>query len=143
MCHVQCVMCHGNALQREPFLRSSLHITHNTLHKSIRYRSESGQIAIGFVIVMVAGLVFVMAILNLGQMAQVRVETSNAADAGALAGASWIASGENEAALISGRMLDLLAMVQAIYIVPFCPGAEARDYANQLWASLYATPALD
>lgn len=103
-------------------------------------KPTSGQIALGFVIVMVAGLVFVMAILNLGQMAQVRVETSNAADAGALAGASWIASGENEAALIAGRMLDSVAMVQAIYLVPFCPGAGQRFYAEMLWMSLDVDP---
>ena len=107
----------------------------------IRQLNPNGQIAIGFVAVLAVLLFLVVMTVNVGQMAQVRVETSNAADAGALAAASWMASGENEAAMIAGRMYDAIAMVQAIYLVPFCPGDSSRQYAEQLWASLYATPA--
>src|SRR3989338_2538620 len=113
----------------------------NQLFKICGINAKRGQIAVGFLVIAAFTLLLVRMTINLGQMAQVRTETSNAADAGALAAASWIASGENEAALVASRMLDLLAMVQAIYIVPFCPGEGARHYADQLWASLYATPA--
>ncbi len=99
-----------------------------------------GQIALGFLVLMAFMLVLVSMTVNLGQMAQVRVETSNAADAGALAAASWIASGENEAAMVSRKMLDAIGMVQAIYLVPFCSGLAARTYANNLWKSLEIDP---
>src|SRR3989338_2164098 len=119
-------------------VRGSGHVprTHNP-----QPRTSQGQIAVGFLVIAAFTLLLVRMTINLGQMAQVRTETSRAAVAGALAAASWIASGENEAALVARRMLDLLGMVQAIYIVPFCPGEGARHYADQLWASLYATPA--
>src|SRR3989338_4143954 len=118
-------------------VRGSGHVprTHNP-----QPRTSQGQIAVGFLVIAAFTLLLVRMTINLGQMAQVRTETSNAADAGALAAASWIASGENEAALIAGRMLDLLGMVQAIYIVPFCPGDGAKAYADRLWYSLAVHP---
>lgn len=102
--------------------------------------AKRGQSAIGFLPVIALALVLVMVTVNVGQMAQVRVETSNAADAGALAGASWIASGMNEAALVAGKITDAVLMVQAIYLVPFCPGHEQARYANELWYSLDQHP---
>src|SRR3989338_6952181 len=113
----------------------------NQLFKICGINAKRGQIAVGFLVIAAFTLLLVRMTINLGQMAQVRTETSNAADAGALAAASWLASGQNEAALVAGRMLDLVGMVQAIYIVPFCPGQEARDYADNLCASLYGAPA--
>lgn len=101
-----------------------------------------GQIAIGFLAVMGIALVLVMMTVNVGQMAKVRVEVSNAADAGAMAGASWIASGMNEAGLVVAKIDDAILMVQAIYLVPFCPGLEQSRYARTLWQSLVEHPYL-
>ena len=98
-----------------------------------RTRAE-GQAAVGFLVVMGFMLILVGMVINLGQMAQVRVETSNIADGGALAGASWMASGQNEAAWIARKMWDGIALIQAIYLVPFCP--DSSDYAIALWNNL-------
>ncbi len=95
--------------------------------------------AVGYVVLMGIVLVFVGMTINLGQMAQVRTAVSNSADAGALAGASWVASGENEATMIAQKMWDSIDMVQAIYLVPFCPAHDGYNpalYANQLWQAL-------
>lgn len=99
----------------------------------LRHR-PSGQIAIGFIVLMGLVLVFTGMTISLGQMAQVRAAVSNAADAGALAGASWMASGENEAVGIALKMHDSKALVQAMFLVPFCPGSGllARALVDQL-----------
>ena len=102
--------------------------------------THHGQIAVGFIVLIGLVFIFVNMTVNLGQMAQVRAAVSNSADAGALAGASWIASGENEAAAIAKKMFDGILMIQAVYLVPFCPDREGettvQDYANSLWAGL-------
>ncbi len=71
-----------------------------------------------------------------------RVETSNAADASALAAASWIASGQNEAAAVSYKMWESIRAVQKLLDQteqkPFCPGAEG--YPDELWQSLVTHP---
>ena len=85
-------------------------------------------------------LVLVMVTINVGQMSQVRTETSNAADAGALAGASWMASGQNEGAAVAAKIWDSIHMLQAIYIMPFCPGTDSQEYARVLWGSLAGRP---
>ncbi len=100
----------------------------------MRRTRADGQAAVGFLVVMGFMLVLVGMVINLGQMAQVRVETSNVADAGALAGASWMASGQNEAAWIARKMWDGIALIQAIYLVPFCP--LRSGYADVLWTNL-------
>lgn len=99
-------------------------------------RRHRGQTAVGFVVLMGLTLTFIMMTVNLGQMAQVRAATSNAADAAALAGASWMASGNNEAAWMARKMWDGIMMVQAVYLVPFCPGIVPRLYAESLWGGL-------
>lgn len=96
-----------------------------------------GQIAIGLMVLSAFMLILVGYLVKLGQMAEVRVETSNASDAGALAAASWIVSGQNEAALMTEKMIEAIEMVQAIYLQEFCPGEEPRQYANALWNSLW------
>lgn len=98
-------------------------------------RRQRGQIAIGFVVMMGLVLIFVGMTVNLGQMAQVRAAVSNSADAGALAGASWLASGQNEAAMIAGKMWNSLAMAQALFLVPFCPGRGFQ--AQLLWTRIF------
>lgn len=110
------------------------------LIRGINAAQRRGQIAIGFLTVIALALVLVTMTVNVGQMAQVRTETSNAADAGALAGASWIASGMNEAALVANKVTEAKVLVQTIYLVPFCPGAEQTSYAEQLWYSLEEHP---
>jgi len=101
-------------------------------------------VAVGFLAIMGLALVLVTMTVNVGQMAKVRAEVSNAADAGALAGASWMASGMNEAALVAGKIGEAVSMVQAILTtVPFCPGDDQAQYAEALWASLVAHPYAD
>ncbi len=99
-----------------------------------------GQIAVSFLVLMGFLLLLVRLTVNLGQMSQVRVETANAADAGALAGASWIASGQNEAAWVARKMWDAMWMTKALYLVPLCPGTDRAAYANALWQSLARNP---
>ena len=103
-----------------------------------RRQGARGQIAILFIALMAFVLVLVGVTVNVGQMAQVRVETSNSVDAGALAAASWMASGQNEASWIARKMWDTIWMTKALYLVPLCTGGERRAYAELLWASLVA-----
>ena len=101
-----------------------------------RPRSVGGQIAVLFVALIAFVLVLVGVTVNVGQMAQVRVETSNSVDAGTLASASWMASGQNEAAWIARKMWDAIWMTKALYLVPLCDGDARKDYADLLWRSL-------
>ncbi len=98
--------------------------------------TRRGQIAISFVVLMGFILLLVRLTINIGQMSQVRVETANASDAAALAGASWMASGQNEAAWVSRKMWDAMWMTKAVYLVPLCPGGEHTLYAQRLWSML-------
>jgi len=108
--------------------------------------NHRGQIAIGFIVILGFILLMVMSVTQIGQLSQVKVETSNASDAGALAAASWIVSGQNEGALIAQRMEEAIDTVQALFLVPFCPddvnipGNEQVDYANAVWSSLVRHP---
>ena len=99
-----------------------------------------GQVAVACLVLTAFILVLVMVTINVGQMSQVRTETSNAADAGALAGASWMASGQNEGAAVAAKIWDSIHMLQAIYIMPFCPGTDSQEYARVLWESLAGRP---
>ncbi|GEM_PF-5007384 len=98
-----------------------------------RRLNRQGQLAAGFIVIMGLILVMVSMTVNLGQMAQVRVEVSNASDAAALAAASWMASGQNEAALIAQKMWATIDMINAIYQVPFCNNGGSIAYADFLW----------
>src|SRR3989338_2579498 len=86
-----------------------------------RGRSRSGQIAVAFFVVIALILLLAAMTMNLGEVARLRTTTANAADAGSLAGASWVASGENEAAIIAEAMWINDLLVQAIFLIPFCP----------------------
>ncbi|PIQ84260.1 MAG: hypothetical protein COV75_03095 [Candidatus Omnitrophica bacterium CG11_big_fil_rev_8_21_14_0_20_63_9] len=82
-----------------------------------------GQMAVVFVILMALLLLLTPMTMNLGEITKIKTATANAADAGALAGASWVASGENEIAFIAMGMWNSIFLVQAIAILPFCTWA--------------------
>ena len=83
-------------------------------------RQRSGQAAVGFIAVMALIVVLTSATMNIGELARLKTATANSADAGALAGASWIASGTNDLAIIAQLMLINYWVLQAIFFVPFC-----------------------
>jgi hypothetical protein len=85
-----------------------------------RKAHHRGQIAVMFVVFMALILLLVAATMNLGEVALLKTGTANAADAGALAGASWVASGTNELAKIAQGMWINVYAVQAIFTIPFC-----------------------
>jgi len=106
-----------------------------------------GQIAVVFVVLLGAMLIMASMMMNAGEIAAMRTSTSNAADAGALTGASWVASGENEMMDIGDTMLDNVFLIQRIYATPFCPSPnitteqirtfyEVMLTANKLLASI-------
>ncbi|MCI0529739.1 MAG: hypothetical protein L0Y56_20040, partial [Nitrospira sp.] len=76
--------------------------------------------AIVFLVFMALILILAAATMNLGEVARLKTSTAKAADAGALAGASWMASGDNELAEIAKGMWINVLIVQAIFAVPFC-----------------------
>ncbi len=100
----------------------------------------NGQVAIGFIVLMGFILALVSMVINLGQTASVRVETSNASDAGALAAASWIASGQNEASWIARKIADGNQMVNNIFLVPLSYDSMSAAYGDQLWNALLTNP---
>ncbi len=77
-----------------------------------------GQIAVAFIALIALILVLTPITMNLGEVARIKTATANAADAGALAGASWVASGENELAWISMGMWTAYLFVRVFYILP-------------------------
>jgi hypothetical protein len=79
-----------------------------------------GQIAVAFLVIIALILLVAAMTMNLGEVARLRTSTANAADAGALAGASWVASGENEVAKIAEAMWVNVLIVQAVFAVWFC-----------------------
>lgn len=94
---------------------SVLHLT-----KSFIRRDRRGQMAIAFIVLMALMLVLTPVTMNLGEVARLKTATANSADAGALAGASWVASVTNELALIAQGQLINWWIVQVIFIFPFC-----------------------
>lgn len=83
-------------------------------------RHQQGQMAVVFIVLMALVLMLVPITMNLGEVARLKTATANAADAGALAGASWVASSENELAEIARGMWMAYMMVLAILFGPFC-----------------------
>lgn len=71
----------------------------------IKSNKEKGQIAPFLIAVIVILLTAMMVTVNLGKISMTKTHTSNAADAGALAGASTMANGLNAIADISDQML--------------------------------------
>lgn len=106
---------------------------------NLQPRAARGNIAVFFIPVLAVMLLLTMWVINRGQTGIGRVEVANCADAGALAGASWIASGQNECLWVVRKMFSAMAMLQALYLVPFCPDAEV--YADDLWQDVVADDA--
>ncbi|MBI3321997.1 MAG: hypothetical protein HYZ91_07015 [Candidatus Omnitrophica bacterium] len=82
--------------------------------------AQRGQIAVAFLVFMALILLLAASTMNLGEVARLKTATANAADAGALAGASWVASGTNELALIAQAQWLNWWIVQLIFVLPFC-----------------------
>ena len=89
---------------------------------SVLRRGEraNGQVAVIFVALIALIIALAAFTMNLGEVARLKTSTANAADAGALAAASWIASGENEVAKIAQGMWINVYLVQAVFLLPFC-----------------------
>lgn len=83
-------------------------------------RGQRGQAAVMFLALMALILVLAASTMNIGEVAKLKTGTANAADAGALAGASWVASADNEIADIVPGMLLNIAIVMALFGFPFC-----------------------
>lgn len=117
-----------------------------TLAHRLRTGSRRGQMAVIFIVLMVVVIVLASMTMNLGQVAQLKTATANAADAGALAGASWVASGTNEVALISRGMSINVWITQLLYVIPFCweeCDNVASFYLALLIANVYLKEAAD
>lgn len=82
---------------------------------------RTGQIAVAFLVFIALILLLAASTMNLGEVARLKTSTANAADGGAIAGASWVASGENEAAQIAKAMWLNHLITQAVFLIPFCP----------------------
>ncbi|MBI4355534.1 MAG: hypothetical protein HY597_03670 [Candidatus Omnitrophica bacterium] len=78
-----------------------------------RHPRAEGQIATYLTLITALILMMTMVTVNVGKVAMTRLQTSNGADAGALAGASWYASVDNEAAELSQLMSDMYHIFQA------------------------------
>ena len=98
-------------------------------------RRPKGQVAVGFVVLMGLVLLLTQPLMNLGEVARLKTATANAADAGALAGASQIASGTNYLARIARSMMVNYWVVQTIALVPFC--VQVAWYIELLVLDLY------
>jgi len=79
-----------------------------------------GQTATILVTAIAAVLIVSMSTVNVGTVALTRTQTSNAADAGALAAASWVASAQNAVALTQAKgMWKVYTLFRAIFMIPF------------------------
>lgn len=93
-------------------------------------RERKGSAAMLVIPLFLALFIFVGVAVNFGQVARVRIETATAADFSCLAAASWAGSGATECALITNNINSVITMMQALFLVPFCPDTET--YAEQL-----------
>lgn len=91
-----------------------------SLRRRLMHRGRRGQMAVMFLVFIAVILALAAMTMNLGEVAKLRTTTANAADAGALAAASWVASGENEAGLIAQGMWLNWLIVFIIFMIPFC-----------------------
>jgi len=87
-------------------------------------------------------LILASMMMNVGEVATLRTSTANAADAAALAGASWVASGENEMTDMADAMVDNAYLIQRIYATPFCPNITLEQIATFYWAAQAANQSL-
>ena len=83
-------------------------------------RQDRGQVAVMFIVLIGLILVLAASTMNLGEAAKLKTSTANAADGGALAAASWVASGENEASVISEALWINYIVLTVIFLLPFC-----------------------
>lgn len=72
---------------------------------NVVFCQRKGQVAPLMIIFIAVVLVCMMVVFNIGKVSLNKVDTQNAADAGALAASSWLASGENMIADI-GQMMN-------------------------------------
>ncbi len=99
-----------------------------------RGQRRHGQVAVAFIVFMALLLMLASMTMNLGQAAQLKTETANAADSGALAGASWVASGTNEMVFVARGMSINAMITELIFAIPFC--LESCPRALSIWAAL-------
>jgi hypothetical protein len=78
--------------------------------------NHRGQMAVLFIVLIALIILMGAMTMNLGEVARLKTSTANAADAGALAGASWVASGTNEAAYIARGLWINVYLVQLILL---------------------------
>lgn len=93
---------------------------------------KKGQITPFLIVVIVILLIATMITVNLGKVSMTRTHTANAADAGALAGASTMANGLNAIKDLSTTMFMETVTVQALLascLLP-CWGAQALYWAH-------------
>ncbi len=88
--------------------------------RAARCANRKGQTAVIFVVLIALALVLAAFTMNLGEVARLKTSTANAADAGALAGASWVASLMNEYGTISAVMWALHTALSIMFAWPFC-----------------------
>lgn len=91
-----------------------------TTRRKLAHSSSQGQAAVMFIVLMGLILILAAATMNLGEVARLKTATANAADAGALAAASWVASGQNTVAEIAKMMWINVLIVQLVFVLPFC-----------------------
>src|SRR3989338_120988 len=82
----------------------------------MRPYNRKGQLAPFMIAVIVILLIAIMVTVNLGKISLTKTNTANAADAGALAGASTMANGLNAIGDISDEMLADFIAAQAVII---------------------------
>lgn len=81
---------------------------------------QRGQMAVMFAVFIALIITLAAMTMNLGEVAKLKTTTANAADAGSLAAASWVASGENEAGLIAQGMWVNWLITMLVFLLPFC-----------------------
>ena len=103
-----------NTLTHTTQTRCTLHAARCTLHAHCR-----GQIATLLTLAIALGLMFTMAATNVGKVALFRTNTSNAADAGALAAVSWLSSADNAIKQLSTDMFEAYVVHFASQVATF------------------------
>lgn len=96
-----------------------------------------GQIAVSFIVIVALILLLSSFLMNLGEVGRLKTAASNAADAGALAAASWVVSGENALAAIAKAQWIIYLIVQVLFFFPWC--TEMLGTAGALFLSLVST----
>ncbi len=86
----------------------------------LTWRRRNGQVAAIFVALLALVIVLAAMTMNLGQTVKLKTAANNAADAAALAAASWMASGTNEIVYVARGMSLNAMIVQLVFVIPFC-----------------------